>query len=98
MRVPIVVNEYIEVVAEAAAGLHVLEDRPGGACDVISRTACLGLSDDKRWDIQWLWCCAAYERCMHDWYTTSRTYGRRTKPTPKGLEDPGIVGWTNPCV
>ena len=52
MRVPIVVNEYIEVVAEAAAGLHVLEDRPGGACDVISRTACLGLSDDKRWDIQ----------------------------------------------
>ena len=52
MRVPIVVNEYIEVVAEAAAGLHVLEDRPGGACDVISRTACLGLSDNKRWDIQ----------------------------------------------
>jgi hypothetical protein len=51
MRVPIVVNEYIEVVAEAAAGLHVLEDRPGGVCDVISRTACLGLSDDKRWDI-----------------------------------------------
>ena len=51
MRVPIVVNEYIEVVAEAAAGLYVLEDRPGGACDVISRTACLGLSDDKRWDI-----------------------------------------------
>ena len=75
MRVPIVVNEYIEVVAEAAAGLHVLEDRPGGACDVISRTACLGLSDDKRWDIQWLWCYAAYERGTHDWHT-SRSYVR----------------------
>ena len=39
VRVPIVVNEYIEVVAEAAAGLHVLEDRPGGGmrCYIVYR-------------------------------------------------------------
>ena len=69
MRVPVVVSGYIEAVTEVAVGLHVLEDRPDGACEVISRAAYLGLSDDKRWDIQWLWYCAAYERRTHDWYT-----------------------------
>ena len=54
MRVPVVVSGYIEAVTEVAAGLHVLEGRPGGAHDFISRTANLGLSDNKRWDIQWL--------------------------------------------
>ncbi len=69
MRVPVVVSGYIEALTEVFAGLHVLEDRPGVACDFISRTAYLGMSDNKRWDIQWLWYCAPYERRTHDWYT-----------------------------
>ena len=98
MRVPIVVNEYIEVVAGAAAGLHVLEDRPGGACDVISRTVCLGLSDDKRRWSNGYGVMPPMNAVRMTCIQVGRTCGRRYKQIPKGLEDPGIVGWTNPCV